>query len=373
MAKRTIKYKIEEPLFDPKSKDANWDFFSCVNRYRTAIHPNTAKEKKWVYDYMKWKKYSKEDIEFAQRAGTCYHYEMVAPACRICTQADCDAPDEWLRGINKHINSLIAVGRTKKVQRDIRAENTPAKVVVSIQDRIRNQVGEYMEALNIETDKFLFDIKNKPTFDVANWLKNHEVKSAQSSMIAEKFEDTLQELKDAYNKTCNQLVEAYAYLTRPQLKKFRDKIQEIVDICHQHSKLSKAVRKPRRKKSQTPGKIIKKLQFCEKSDEYGVSSVDPRMIIGANKVIVFNTKYKKLTIFESSPLVDGLSVKGTTIVGFDDKKSKERTVRKPEEIVKDCANSGIRVINNRYNSLTTKESVPTGRINKNCVILQVIK
>ena len=72
-------------------------------------------------------------------------------------------------------------------------------------------------------------------------------------------------------------------------------------------------------------------------------------------------------------MVDGLSVKGTTIVGFDDKKSRERTVRKPEQIVKDCVGAGIRVINNRYNSLKTKESVPTGRINKNCVILQALK
>ena len=363
---------VEEPLFNPKSEDAEWHFFSCVNRYRTGIHPSTAKQKKWLSDYMKWKKYSKEDVDFAQR-GPSFDLEMVSPSCRICTQADCDAPPKWQSSITKHITNLISCGKTKRAEREERAENKPEKVVISIQDRIKNQVNEYMEALNVETDKFLLDIKNKPTFDIANWLKNHDVKSAQSAMIAERFEDTLQELKDTYDKKCEQLIEGYDYLTRPQLKKFRDKIQEIIEICKQHSKLSKAVRKPRRKKSQTPGKIVKKLQFCEKSDEYGVSSIDPRKIIGANKVVVFNTKYNKLAIFEASPLVDGLSVKGTTIVGFDDKKSKERTVRKPKELIKDCANSGIRVINNRYNSLKTKESIPTGRINKNCVILQALK
>ena len=150
-------------------------------------------------------------------------------------------------------------------------------------------------------------------------------------------------------------------------------LQEVVDTCKQHAKLSKAVRKPRRKKSRTPGQIIKKLQYCEKSDEYGISSIDPRKIVGAGKLIVFNTKYKKLIIFEASPLVDGLSVKGTTIVGFDDKKSREKTVRKPKEILKDCASGGIRLINNRYNTLKTKEKVPTGRMNENCVLLQVLR
>lgn len=371
MAKR-IRQLVEEPLFDSKSEDVDWDFFRCVNRYRIGIHPSTSKQKKWVADYMKWKKYSKEDIEFAQR-GTSFHFESVAPCCRISTQADCDAPPHWKKKIDEFIDSMILTGKSKREERDLRDANKPATVKISIQDRIKNQVDEYVGILNVEIDNFLDNINDKPKFDIANWLKNHEVKSIQSAMITEYFKPVLEELKEAYDKKCEQLVEGYDFLTRPQLKKFRDKIQEIIEVCKQHSKLSKAVRKPRRKKSQTPGKIIKKLQYCEKSDEYGVSSVDPRKIVGANKVVVFNTKYKKLAIFEASPLVDGLSVKGTTIVGFDDKKSKERTVRKPKEIIKDCVNAGIRVITNRYNSLTTKESVPTGRINKNCVILQVIK
>jgi len=369
---KKARHLIEEPLFDSKSNDVEWDFFRCVNRYRTGIHPSTVKEKKWVADYMKWKKYSKEDIEFAQR-GSSFHFESVAPCCRICTQADCDAPPHWKKKIDDYIDAMIRTGKSKRSQKELRDASKPAKVKVTIQDRIKNQVDEYMELLNIETDKYLIEIKKKPKFDIAKWLKNHDVKSVQSDMIADHFQPVLDELKEAYDKTCEQLVEAYDYLTRPQLKNFRDMVQSVVETCRQHAKLSKAVRKPRRKKSQTPGKIIRKLQFCEKSDEYGVSSIDPRKIVGANKVVVFNTKYKKLAIFEASPLVDGLSVKGTTIVGFDDKKSRERTVRKPKEIVKDCANSGIRVINNRYNSLTTKESVPTGRINKNCVILQALK
>tara|TARA_Y100000593_G_scaffold30978_1_gene61266 strand:+ start:2411 stop:3523 length:1113 start_codon:yes stop_codon:yes gene_type:complete len=370
MAKRT-RQLFEEPLFDSKVEDIEWEFFRCVNTYR-GMGITTSKEKKWVSDYMKWKKYSKEDIDFAQK-GSGFNFESVAPCCRICTQSDCDAPPQWQKKIDEHIGSMIRLGKSKKEERALKEANKPVNVRISIQERIKNQVGEYIELLHVETDKFLDNIKDKPKFDIAGWLKNREVKSVQSSMIAEYFEPILQEIKDAYNKTCEQLVEGYDFLTRPQLKKFRDMLQEVVDTCKQHSKLSKAVRKPRRKKSRTPGQIVKKLQYCEKSDEYGISSIDPRKIVGASKLIVFNTKYKKLAIFEASPLVDGLSVKGTTIVGFDDKKSREKTVRKPKEIIKDCATSGIRVINNRYNSLTTKEKVPTGRINKHSVLLQALK
>ena len=372
MSKRKARLIAEEPLFNQKAQDLEWEFFSCVNRYRTAVHPSTAKEKKWVMDYMKWKKYDKEDVEFAQR-GQSFNYEMVAPCCRICTQADCDAPPHWQKSINDHINALINTGKSKKVQRELKDESKPEKVTVTIQERMQNQVDEYMERLSIETDKFLSSIKDKPVFDIANWLKNNEVKSVQSAMIAEQFEPIVQELTDAYDKNCEQLVEAYDFLTRPQLKKYRNLIQEIIDICTEHSKLVKAVRKPRRKKSRTPGQIIKKLKYCEKSDEYGVSSEDPRKIVGANKVILFNEKYRTLTILESSELVDGLSVKGTTIVGFDEKKSKQIKLREPKSFLDVCVNSGIRAINNKYKTLTTKETTAKGRVNDNTIIVKVIK
>ena len=242
--------------------------------------------------------------------------------------------------------------------------------------RVTKQAEEVAEHVETWIDGYIENLKNNDynrKKRLINLLTTYKIKKSESKYLAQWFANLKDELGEAIDHKDPDLVEGYDFLTRPQLKKYRDMIQEIVDICNQHSKLSKAVRKPRRKKSQTPGKIIKKLQYCEKSDDYGISSIDPRKIVGANKVIVFNTKYNKLAIFEASPLVDGLSVKGTTIVGFDDKKSKERTVRKPQEIIKDCANSGIRVINNRYNSLTTKEKVPTGRINKHCVILQALK
>ena len=361
----------EEPLFDHTVEDTEWEFFRCVNTYRRlGITP--AKEKKWVSEYMKWKKYPKEDVEFALR-GSGHNFEMVAPCCRICTQADHDAPPNWQKKIDGYLKSMIFQGKSKKEERALREKEKPEKPRVSIQDRIKNQVSEYMESLNTETDKFLDNIKNKPTFDISSWLKNRDVKSVQSSMIAEEFEPILQEIKDAYDKKCEQLVEGYDFLSRPQLKKFRDLIQDIVDTCNEHSKLSKAVRKPRRKKSRTPGQIVKKLKYCEKSEEYGVSSIDPRKIVGASKVILFNEKYRTLTILESSELVDGLSVKGTTIVGFDEKKSKQIKLREPKSFLEVCVNSGIRAINNKYKTLTTKETTAKGRVNGNTVIVKVIK
>jgi hypothetical protein len=63
-----------------------------------------------------------------------------------------------------------------------------------------------------------------------------------------------------------------------------------------------------------------------------------------------------------------LSVKGTTILGFDIKESKTMTLRKPEEFFKGLA-MGKRALNGAFKKLTTKPTVPNGRVNEECVLL----
>jgi putative ABC transport system permease protein len=89
--------------------------------------------------------------------------------------------------------------------------------------------------------------------------------------------------------------------------------------------------------------------------------------------IMFNTKNNKATVFVAVEPKSGLSVKGSTIMGFDSAKFFEKTVRKPEDFVKNadgCRKSFTAAV--RYlNGVKTKAGVPTGRVNKHCLILQV--
>jgi hypothetical protein len=104
-----------------------------------------------------------------------------------------------------------------------------------------------------------------------------------------------------------------------------------------------------------------------------VQSVDPKQIIGAIKVITYNTKTDQFSIYEKTRMVDGLSIKGTTIVGVDNEKSVCKRVGKDKSIVKVASSSGIRSITNAYKNLKNKESVPSPRLNSNVVILQAFK
>jgi hypothetical protein len=101
--------------------------------------------------------------------------------------------------------------------------------------------------------------------------------------------------------------------------------------------------------------------------------VKPEAIIGSQGLIVFNTKNNKATVFVAQEPKAGLSVKGSTITGFDSAKSYEKTVRKPDEFVKNadgCRKTFSAAV--RYLSgVKTKTGEPTGRVNKHCLLLQV--
>jgi len=70
--------------------------------------------------------------------------------------------------------------------------------------------------------------------------------------------------------------------------------------------------------------------------------------------------------------VAGFAVKGTSIVGFDEKKSYTKKLRKPKDVLKSML-GGIRQINNALNSLKTKQAKANGRLNENTIILQALK
>ena len=67
----------------------------------------------------------------------------------------------------------------------------------------------------------------------------------------------------------------------------------------------------------------------------------------------------------------GLSVKGTTILGFDENLSIQKTIRKPDDVLKEFKSAGkvkLRKFLDEINSVDTKLN---GRCNPDTVLLKV--
>ena len=109
--------------------------------------------------------------------------------------------------------------------------------------------------------------------------------------------------------------------------------------------IANANRKPRKRKEKSPEKLVAKLKYKIEDTKLGIKSIDPTEIIYAESLWVYNTKTRKLGQYQAKVLDPrkmnrpgtGLMVKGTSIIGYDEETSIQKTLRKPEQQLKEFA------------------------------------
>lgn len=101
-------------------------------------------------------------------------------------------------------------------------------------------------------------------------------------------------------------------------------------------------------------------------------SVNPIELLDAKEVWVFNTKTRKIGKYVADEHAGSLSVKGTSIVGFDPKQSVQKTVRKPEETLRDFKKAGKVKLRKFLDEINAVEIKLNGRFNAETVILKAI-
>ena len=253
-------------------------------------------------------------------------------------------------------------------------EETPTetkKPVVSIQERVREKISEYIAEIEEQVDLFS-ESGYKSEFDMYKWLMNNNVKAQPANAIADYYVPWCDELKETITKKDEQLVEGYSHMKPAQIKKFVEFLDNIIKDATTWGANQKTVRKTRTKKAPSIEKQIARIQYAKENKELKLVSINPALIIGCNQLWVFNTKYRKLMRYDASGPT-GLSIKGTTLQGYDVETSMSKTVRKPNDVLPRVLNGGKIVIRKLMDELNSKSSVPNGRINGDTVLLRVVK
>ena len=176
-----------------------------------------------------------------------------------------------------------------------------------------------------------------------------------------------------------QLQEAYEFTTKKELKNMLTALERLYGACQVVIDSSKATRKPRKRKVYSADKLVSKLKFKTTDDKYQLASINPEDIIKCNELWVFNCKTRKIGKYVADiqdPLGQqregsGLSVKGTTITGFNEKESIQKTLRKPEEQLKDFKNSGKVKLRSFLDDIKAVDIKLNGRINNDIILLKV--
>jgi len=367
MSKKLSKERVQrilnggsEPVFSAEDMATDESRDRAMNRamywYRESFSVSRAKE--WIADWLQSRQRD-EDAKLVSRASKS-SLRLVSPYCRMDSRGFAFT-DEQRATIEKYMGEMLKEARI----------HAPAEEdVPNIQERVRAKANETLEELEPLFDDTFMGVSEKRYKPViASWVASKQMTRPTATIVRERLESVLAEVKAAYSNADPDLAEGYSYLKKPSLKRVIDIFESA--ITELNSKISgmKTTRKPRKPRPINSEKVVKRLKYLVKDATFGFTSADPRGIVGAQGLIVFNTKTNKATVFLAAEPKTGLSVKGSTVVGWDESKSYEKTVRKPDQWLK--ISGGLAAMCKALEAVKTKSVTPTGRINKHCLLVRV--
>ena len=252
-------------------------------------------------------------------------------------------------------------------------EVKPTGPVVSIQDRVREASYKMTEEIEtaieaFQTDPETFDPK---AFKVLNLLKAHQAKAAHARVIKDFYAKDLDELTEVATSKDEQLKEAYSHLSKVQLRKITAFYQEIVSACEMLAQEAKVNRKPKAKKAVPAEKIVSKLKYKKADEPLKLVSINPADVLGAKELWTYNTKSRKLGKYVAEEFQD-LGIKGTTITGFSEPKSVQKTLRKPADQLKEFKAAGKVVLRKFLEDINAVDTKMNGRINEDIILLKIV-
>ena len=280
---------------------------------------------------------------------------------------------EWLRN---QIVDVINQGKDDIDPEVEAAEKEAAKSQIytpTIQERVRDAAMNMTEELEdayhaFQTDPENFDPK---AFKILSLLRGKGVKAAHARIIKDFYARDLAELNElASGKADEQLREGYSHRSRKQIKNFIVFLQEIESACKMLMEEAKVNKKPRAKKAVPAEKIVGKLKYMKTFEALKLVSINPADILRAKELWVYNTKNRKLGRYVTTEFSE-LGVKGTTITGFDEHNSICKTLRKPEEKLKEFKAAGKVALRKFLDDINATDTKMNGRINEDTILLKV--
>jgi len=244
------------------------------------------------------------------------------------------------------------------------------KSIMSFHKLISNLPKESNAKITIKSEK-------RDISKVLEWLDNiiqkikigEEKPSILSNMPYKLSKDDCEELKKEYDSDYTGIklalsgeeyaIEAYSSYSKWELNRLFAFYQSLYEFLDQ-----KPERKERKKRRIDVSKLAAKVKYLQHSEKLSVKSIHPEEIHNSKMVLVFEEDSNTIRIYSGK-----LSVKGTTIIGFDEAVSKKmRDISQVKKLLAASSN----VIKNRFDEFQEPKKTVTGRLNDRCVILRKV-
>ncbi len=297
-------------------------------------------------------------------------------------------PEGHVTGLNKWILALAEEGEAL-VEEKKAVDKTKKNVYVpSIQERIAEQAQDACDAIEEWLDGFITDKKkfDPKGFDFTKHFAKMKVTQAHARKIKKYYDNEYKEAqliqklptpgeinreKDPLKSDMlAQLREGYSHLTKKDAKAYLEALETLHGACDLVIDAAKATRKPRKKAPPSKEKMIAKLKYLERDDKLQIVSVNPLELIDSKEVWVYNIKTRKLGKYVADEHAT-IRVKGTTLLHYNEKSSIQKTLRKPDETLKEFKKASKVKLRKFMDEIKTTDIKLNGRLNADTIILKV--
>jgi len=277
---------------------------------------------------------------------------------------------------DKHVEYILdAIKRVLLLKADEEEEDKkvdttkPQVKIPTIQDRMNEVAKKHILYFEILEDALFAGETVDPK--AYEYLVKNLVPQALISKIQAVFEPRHAEVKEARKGECEQLKEAYSHMKAADYKRYDAFYTSLFQDLAAYNQTKKATKKAAVRKPPQKEKLVKSLKYLKQDTALKIVSINPVDIVGAQVLWVYNVKNRKIGKYVAEDVGGALGVKGTTITGYVESKSTQKTLRKPEEQIKQFLASSKVDLRKYIENIKTTEIKLNGRINADTILLKV--
>jgi hypothetical protein len=364
------KYTGTEPEWPEEAKDWEDSKFDNLLRKSFYYYNYYYSQKDCKKHVMEWAKvsakFTAEELKAYNRSGD-RSIPMTACSLVMANRAGMVFRERHTEFVLKCIREAIESADPEVIE--VSAGTVPEVYKPTIQDRLSEKTSEIIGELEGIFDDVATGVKN-PT-KLYDFLVSNSVVQSQLGKYEGLYSKRRAELVAAQAKEDTQLKEGYSHLKAADFKRIIGWIDDLLAAVDQYRGVKKATKKARVKKAPSKEKVVSKIKYAKEDKALKIVSINPADIIGAQELWVYNAKTRKLGKYVADGLQGPLGVKGTSIVGFDESKSVCKTLRKPEEKLKEFAKAGKIQLRKFLDDIKATETKMNGRIGLDILLLKV--
>jgi hypothetical protein len=191
------------------------------------------------------------------------------------------------------------------------------------------------------------------------------------SMIRDTWARKLGEFEEVVAGKDADLVKAYDYMTKTQLKNCVKFCELVISDCGSYVQIKKVERKPRKVKAVPPEKKAAKFKICAEFAELKLRSLPAAQLVDKSEAWLYDTKKRKLIHVVADEYAKVFTVKNNAVIGFSTVETVQKTLRKPAEQLKAIVAAGKPAARKLFKDIKATETAWNSRGTENLVILRV--